>query len=297
MSQFTQIARWLPGLLFVIVACLAPGIAEAAAPEPGDKVKLTLHDGNVVQGELLGRSESGYRVSFAGTEVIVAYPSVAAIEVVQKDSLLEEMRPSQPSTYNPPARQPEPEQQQQPQRIQRYEAPTNAPGQVQPQAQPQQQRYQAPQSEPQRYQPPTSTPPPPPVPTRDTADIPPKPRSRGGGLMTTGFVLMGVGGALAISTAIIYDENYGYDYYDGYNYYDDGSGDYLHVLTAVGGIMATAGVIMGVTGIIMKSASGARRRRWERQYGALDLIEEHNLVVAPTISRDGDAGMALSFTF
>lgn len=251
-----------------------PKAAEAAAPQPGDKVRIDLHDGNTVIGELLGLSESGYRVSFAGTEVIVAYPSVKSIEVIQAESLLEEMRPQrepapEPPVFNEPGpyREPEPSP-----------PPVQSPPPAPPVALP-------PPPPPQ----PPAPPPPPPLPPASSArnsdssaetEIPPKPSSRGGGLMTTGFILVGVGGAMAIGSAVAYD-NIREDEFETTDY------SYLNVLTAVGGVMAVTGGILGVTGIVMKSVSGARRRRWERKYGALDAPTLENIAVTPIFAPNG----------
>lgn len=288
---------WLSGVFLLLVLFAIPRLAQAQAPQPGDKVKITLHDGNAVVGMLLGLTDMGYRLRFAGTEVIVAYPSVRAIEIVTPEALLEDMRPPDfrqvPRAAPPEESMPEAEP-----------APVLPPP---PMSAPPQQQYSPtpppPAAPPIRVRPapqpapaPRAAPPPYPVrraptPPEASATIPPKPRSRGGGLMTTGFILFGIGTGIAVSSAVVYDHRTDYDY----EYGDGGKKDhdYLQTLTAAGGIMAASGIVMAVTGIVMKSVSGARRRRWERKYAQDAFSPLENLTVSPSITPEGGGGISV----
>lgn len=276
-------------VLAFVLAFLFGAQAWARAPEPGDEVQITLHDGNTVVGELLGLSESGYRVSFGGMEVIVAYPSVRGIEVLVEDSLLEEMRPGpsddprgrsegtygQPAPSAPPA--PPPPPMRAPQRA--APPPSTAPDPTPPSG------HAAP---PRGHgEPPPARAAPSPTPEQQTnLDVPPKPRSRGGGLMVSGFILLGAGTGVAVGSAMAFEDG-GLDSRESF---------FLPALTLTGGIIATAGMAMGITGVILKSVSGSRRRRWEREYGGLDFRPE-SLAVMPTVTPDGSGGLALVGAF
>lgn len=274
-------------LLTLLVLLLASRASWARAPEPGDRVRITLHDGNEVEGDLLGLTASGYRLSFGGTEIEVAYPSVSRIEVVIEDVLLEEMRPdgmgpdprgrNEPHFAEPPAATSPPR------------APTTSPPQ---EAEPEPWVHPEPAPSPR-----TGVPPPVATPPRaerrpdqsTRLEIPEKPRSRGGGLMATGFIMLGLGVATAASSAVLYD----------LDYEEDGVIDepYLPAGMVAGSILATAGLALGVTGIIMKSVSGARRRRWERRYGDMATLRSGDVTVVPTFSAGGNGGLALVGAF
>ncbi|MEO1233333.1 MAG: hypothetical protein AAFZ18_30985 [Myxococcota bacterium] len=256
----------LASVLVALTFVLASPARAAEDPEPGDEVRLVLHDGNVVKGMLLGTNELGYRISFAGTEVVVHYTSVASVEIVTKEALLEEMRPGGPRSDLPPESPP-------------AEAPPPAGG-AEPPAAPE---TDAPLPSMETTPPETSEADAEPLPrldpepqnleSEDLRDAPPKPRSRGGALMTTGFILLGVGGGLAITTALLDDE-----------IIVDDSPDLLPALTVAGGIMASVGVGLAVTGTVLKIVSGSRIRRWERRYGGVQLV--------PTVG-PGSGGVAL----
>jgi hypothetical protein len=269
-----KLVRWAAGHVAVLFVLLSASEAWARAPEPGDEVQITLHDGNTVQGELLGLSESGYRVRFGGMEVIVAYPSVKAIDIVAEEALLEELRPG--PGRDDPRGQTEPH----------YRQPEPSPSEPEPDSgyAPPPARSASPAAPRPRSAAPRQGAEALPSAAQENADasteveIPPKPRSRGGGLMTTGFVLLGVGVSTAVASSALYEEE---------GFPDDST---LPLEAVGGGIMASAGLALGITGIIMKSVSGARRRRWEREYGALDL-ESINIV--PSLTAGGDGGLAI----
>ncbi len=285
-------------LTFAAVAALSwPSAAEARAPEPGDKVRITLHDGNALLGELLGLGEAGYRIRFSGTEVIVAYPSVRGIEVVVEDNLLDEMRPrgrdfrTREPHFEPEQREPPPPPAPRWEEAPRPSAPPPA---YRPPPPPE---YRTP---PPVYQPqpePPATPPrsrsrrpPPPVQQHDdqspglSGTAPPKPPSRGGGFIAAGAVMAGVGVVASVASASAMNDNQSRP---AWGYTDHGP---LPGIFLAGTAMAITGAALGVTGIVMKSVSGAKRRRWEREYGKDDRLRWS---IAPSVHPEGGGGLSV----
>lgn len=294
------VQAWVLGLL--LTAASAPALARA--PEPGDRVRITLHDGNTLVGELLSLSETGYRLRFGGMELIVAYPSVRGIEVVVGESLLEEMRPHhrRGGTGHHPWADPEI-----PSEDSHQELPSNEDfGRASPNFAPPPPSPYAPAPGPSAGPPadprpnadsPSAFSPPPPrrPPSRgddnrdqqSATEIPPKPRSQGTGLMISGFVLLGVGAGVTglgvLGTEAANDPYLG----------DSESAEGYEVLTVAGGIMAGSGLVLAVTGIILKSVSGARRRAWQRRYGQLEGPPVRDVVLTPTLGPGGSGGLSL----
>ncbi len=297
-SVFAKLAQILT-LLAIFLG--APALSEAAAPQPGDKVKIILHDGNTLIGELLGQSEAGYRIRFAGTEMTVAYPSVSAISVVQAESLLEEMRPNNGNlgmqgTQNAPPQQqqpnstiesvtpepaPQPQAAPQPQQPQHNNNPPPAQGRMrvtgsaaQPSNTERARRHENRSRRRQRYENYAST-----------NDVPPMPKLRGGGLMVAGFIMFGVGGSVGALTGLVYGSpNVG-----------SSTQDELLPVVIGGSVVGGVGLVMAISGIVMRSSSAGRRRAWRRQYGLIN-IGETDLAITPTFSPN-HTGLVLGGSF
>lgn len=243
--------------------------AEEETLEPGDEVRFVLSDGRTLVGLLIGVDEDAYRLSFAGAEIEVAKASIEVAEIVTKEALLEEMRPDDIGATEPSAPPPEPEAEMAPvpgpngpppplDAEEVTEPPVAAPAGEDAGPPP----MVAPPGAPRR-----NGPPPPVI----EGDIPPKPESRGGPLMVTGFVLLGAGLATVVSVTVastldvIGNRSRSLDV------------DTQATLVLVGSGVALTGAGLATTGIIQKIVSGSRQRRWQRRYGTLVpvLAPEH----------------------
>ena len=118
-------------------------------------------------------------------------------------------------------------------------------------------------------------------------NIPPKPETRGVVLLIVGLSLLVVGGTTAgVSVAALQEAD------------NDGIQDgdaALIVLAGVGGVTGLVGSILGTVGGVQLIISSIRRGNWENRYG--DTVRETALNVAPFISPEGTAGLALNLSF
>ena len=248
----------LAGLLGMLLV-LVPWTAYADAPSPGDQVEITLHDGNTVVGKLIGFSETGYRISFSGTQAIVAYPSVKTIEVIQRSDPSERASPR--TDTHPP--DPDP-------------------------AENEDDDADSEELDARPFVPNASS-----VPSsRDnereglTGRIPPKPESQGDALMITGFVMLGVGTAIGVASLASDEPDF-----------DFGEEEVRAGLLVTGVVLASSGLVLSMTGIVLKTVSESRRRRWDRRYGALTSPSRGDVALVPIVGPDRAGGLAFVARF
>lgn len=138
--------------------------------------------------------------------------------------------------------------------------------------------------------------PPPAAPAAPAAGerIPPPPRSRGMGLIVTGWILFGIGTMIGYTFYSI-NEAYHDACGDGYDSGWDCEGDSTvwRDFAIAGGLMAGGGLVMALVGHSDRSDYQQERREWERQYGD---SKRADLRLTPTIN-PGGLGLGLSFGF
>ncbi len=226
------------------------GVAQAFAetPDPGDRIRVTLQNGNELEGVVLELDPEGYRVDLEGAKIFVSSSMIQNVEVLSKSG-----RPAKPNFRGRQGPSPNIES-------------ANA-------------------DEARR--------------DSNIQDIPPKPRSRGGGFLTSGITLTAVGLAAMVGggygLANAASDSVGFD--DDFDDDSDGESALLASVVVLGLAATVSGLGLTVTGIVLKAVSGSKRRRWEQTYGQIGVPDSLWLTVVPPATLQGVTSIVVGGRF
>lgn len=250
-------------LALVVAAMMVVAPATALAAKVGEVVQVEKKDGATLTGEVIAETQRGLLVSVDGQNELVPFEEMARVEVVpgpgglaaRSEAALTDLDEAAPSGEAPSDEI-------------KVHVPTPAAL--------------------------AEAPTPPAAAPAATDRIPPAPRSRGMGLIVTGWILFGIGTMVGYSFYQI-NEAYHDACGDGYDSGWDCEGDSTvwRDFAIAGGLMAGGGLVMALVGHSDRSDYQEERREWQRQYGD---SKRADLRLTPTV-HPGGAGLGLSFGF
>lgn len=247
-------------LALVVAAMMVVAPVTALAAKVGEVVQVEKKDGATLTGEVIAETERGLLVSVDGQNELVPFEEMARVEVVQEADGLAARSEAALTELSTSGEAPSDEI--------KVHVPTPAAL--------------------------AEAPPTPAAAPGATDRIPPAPRSRGMGLIVTGWILFGIGTMIGYTFYQI-NEAYHDACGDGYDSGWDCEGDSTvwRDFAIAGGLMAGGGLVMALVGHSDRSEYQDERREWERQYGD---SKRADLRLTPTVN-PGGAGLGLSFGF